>query len=524
MEVDNSQLDWLPLARQLVKGVADLFELLTLGGQEPTPEEYIKLLQAAHRLEQFSGSAQSRSTHLSQHKLWHDLRNLVGNIMGYSELIQEQPDLSQQALDQIDKVLLICQQVLRHEAEHITEEMPAISLPNHTSTETGTILIVDDQVDSRELLKHHLLQDQHTVLEAADGLQMFDVLAEHEVDLILLDLILPAQHGDALILQLKSDEALRAIPVIVVSGNKDTERVIRCIEQGAEDYLFKPFNSVLLRARINAGIERKRWYDKEQQYRQELERNQLFIRSVFGRYLSKEIVETLLENPDGLDLGGAQREVTVLMVDISGFTSIAERLPPQRVVKLLNNYLGAMADIVMEHNGTVDEFIGDAVLAIFGAPISRSDDGERAIKCALAMQEAIPLINELNRDEGLPEIEVGISINTGQVIAGNIGSKNRAKYGVVGHTVNQTARIEDHCLPGTILISEATLNCTHAFISVNNSRTIRAKGILKAIRVYEIVDLAPSAYQSSAYQANINQTGSLPGATTPSTPSINQGE
>jgi class 3 adenylate cyclase len=297
--------------------------------------------------------------------------------------------------------------------------------------------------------------------------------------------------GHELLARLKNHPQWRAIPVIVVSGNKDKEGVIRCIEAGAEDYLFKPFNPVLLQARICAGIERKRWHDKEQQLRDELEKNHRFIRQVFGRYLSNEIVDRLLENPDGLDLGGTQTKVTVMMADIRGFTAIAEKLAPPRVVRLLNNYLGAMSEIIMKHNGTVDEFIGDAILAIFGAPINRPDDTDRAIRCALEMQQAMTTVNAKNRAENLPEIAMGISLNTGTVVAGNIGSEQRTKYGVVGHTVNQTARIEDHCPAGAILISEATLADAKSLLSIGSAKTIQAKGILKAFTIYQLTAMAP---------------------------------
>jgi class 3 adenylate cyclase len=180
-----------------------------------------------------------------------------------------------------------------------------------------------------------------------------------------------------------------------------------------------------------------------------------------------------------------------MMADIRGFTAIAEKLAPPRVVRLLNNYLGAMSEIIMKHNGTVDEFIGDAILAIFGAPINRPDDTDRAIRCALEMQQAMTTVNAKNRAENLPEIAMGISLNTGTVVAGNIGSEQRTKYGVVGHTVNQTARIEDHCPAGAILISEATLADAKSLLSIGSAKTIQAKGILKAFTIYQLTAMAP---------------------------------
>ena len=479
--------DWMPLSKQLVQSVADLFEQHTQQNQDQFESDFSKLLAAAARLEDFS-----RESHgMDNSKLWHELRNLVGTIRGYSELILEETDVTVIMEEPLQHILQLCNHILRADGEPAVTVTPLRRTPA-LNRQTGTILVVDDQESSREILSRYLQNEEHKVLEAASGEQMFAMLERHTVDVILLDLILPEMDGDELLARLKLDERWRALPVVVVSGSKDTERVIRCIETGAEDYLFKPFNPTLLRARISASVERKRWHDKEELYRRELERNQRFIRKVFGRYLSEEIVANLLENPDGLDLGGVQRKVTVLMADISGFTTIAEQLPPERVVRLLNNYLGTMSDIIMQYNGTVDEFIGDAILAIFGAPMTRHDDSDRAVNCALAMQEAMAEINQRNRLENLPEITMGISINTGPVVAGNIGSEKRAKYGVVGHTVNQTARIEEHCGPGSVLISEGTLKDCKSILSIGKSKTIKAKGILQAIKIFELTGVAPA--------------------------------
>lgn len=492
-------LNWLPQSLQLVESIADLFEIYASEHDDVLDSDYRKLLNVAQKLEVFTeqcNSAANGGLAINASNTRHDLRNHLGAIMGYSQLIQEELQPPSSFIAHIDNILQLCQQLLEQDDTLFPTPAPTEELESATrppATATGTILIVDDQAESREILRRYLQSDQHQVLEAGDGKHMFQVLQLQDVDLILLDLILPEMDGDELLHQLKKNPDLRAIPVIVVSGNKNTQRVIRCIEEGAEDYLFKPFNPTLLRARISAGVERKRWHDKEQQYRHELERNQRFIRKVFGRYLSEEIVATLLENPDGLDLGGVQRKVTILMADIRGFSTIAEQLPPQRVVRLLNNYLGTMSEIIMKYHGTVDEFIGDAILAIFGAPISREDDSDRAIRCALEMQHAMLDINSKNRMENLPEISMGISIHTGPVVAGNIGSEKRAKYGVVGHTVNQTARIEQHCAAGGILISEATLMDSRAMLSIGGSETIQAKGILKAINIYQLDSVAPAA-------------------------------
>lgn len=414
----------------------------------------------------------------------HDLRNLVGALQGYSELICE--DFSQENNPKLVKLL---ERLAKHSSKMAQAEQSPTSTESSAAVmqSSGTILAVDDTEENRDLLSRYLRRNGHTVITASSGPQALEILQSTTVDTILLDLIMPEMDGHEVLHQVKSNDELRSIPVIVISGMQDTQGIIRCIEAGADDYLFKPFNSVLLQARIQAGLERKRWLDKEQAYRDQLERSQRFIRHTFGRYVSDEIVENLLEKPEGLKLGGDQREVTILMADIRGFTSICEQLEPNRVVKLLNIYLGAMSDIIIEHLGTIDEFIGDAILAIFGAPTSREDDAVRALQCALAMQEAISEINKTNLSEQLPEISIGIAINTGTVIAGNIGSERRSKYGVVGHAVNLTARIEDHCQSGEILISESTLSAVKQPLNIGRSERVTAKGINQPVAIYELI-------------------------------------
>jgi adenylate cyclase len=490
----NQAPNWHPIAIRIVVDITRLFSEYSSLHEDVLDTDFCKLLNLANKLEQFCGNYKTIYRGDSD-KLWHDLRNLIGSIQGYSELLQDDIDESHYPgiPEQLQGICTNCNQFFQQESDTGKYSRSPKIRP---TGEPGTILIVDDQAESREILARYLLQDKHRVVEAASGVIMFDRLSSEEVDLILLDLILPEMDGFQLLQRLKQHNIWRAIPVIVVSGMKDTERVISCIEAGAEDYLFKPFNPVLLQARISAGVERKRWHDREEKYRKELELNQRFIRKVFGRYVSEEIVDALLENPDGLDLGGVQRKVTVLMADIRGFTTICEQLPPHRVVRLLNNYLGGMADIIMKYSGTVDEFIGDAILAIFGAPVRRHDDSDRAICCALEMQQALEGINQRNKLEDLPQIEIGISLNTGLVVAGNIGSEKRTKYGVVGHTVNQTARIEEQCPAGSIYISEATLNDSQSLLSIGLGKTIQAKGILQAITVYELTNLSPAALSS----------------------------
>jgi adenylate cyclase len=218
----------------------------------------------------------------------------------------------------------------------------------------------------------------------------------------------------------------------------------------------------------------------------ELDRRNQFIRKTFGRYTSDEIVDAILDAPNGLKLGGEKREVTLLMSDIRGFTALAERLEPAEVVALLNHYLSVMVELIHRLGGNIDEIIGDAILVIFGAPLVMPDAARRAVRCALEMQKAMDGVNQYNLQEGWPEIEMGIALHTGDVVVGNIGSTKRSKYAVVGQTVNLTARIESFTVGGQVLISPALIRAADPDLILGNEVEVNAKGMQEAIRCREL--------------------------------------
>ncbi len=213
------------------------------------------------------------------------------------------------------------------------------------------------------------------------------------------------------------------------------------------------------------------------------------IRHTFGRYLTDEVVATLLETPEGRKMGGERRKITILTSDLRGFTSLSERLPPERVVSILNIYLEAMADAITYHQGTIDEFMGDGILVLFGAPTQRDDDAKRAVACAISMQQAMAGVNRQMQALNLPDLEMGIGINTGEVVVGNIGSQKRTKYGVVGSQVNLTYRIESYTVGGQILISESTRAEVGDILKIDGAQQVSPKGVKEPISIYSIVGI-----------------------------------
>jgi adenylate cyclase len=219
----------------------------------------------------------------------------------------------------------------------------------------------------------------------------------------------------------------------------------------------------------------------------QLEHRNQFIRETFGRYTSDDIVGVLLDMPEGLKLGGEKREITLLMSDLRGFTALAERLEATEVVALLNHYLSIMVELIHQSGGTIDEIIGDAIFVLFGAPLVMPDAAQRAVRCALEMQKGMRAVNEYNLKQGWPEIEMGIALHTGEVVVGNIGSIKRSKYGVVGRTVNLTARIESFSVGGQVLVSPTLIRAAERGLILGEEIYVLAKGMREPLKCRELL-------------------------------------
>jgi len=211
-----------------------------------------------------------------------------------------------------------------------------------------------------------------------------------------------------------------------------------------------------------------------------------FIRDTFGRYVTQEVVKRLLESKEALEMGGEIREVTILMSDLRGFTALTADMDPEDVITFLNRYLGKMIEILLDNRAIIDEIIGDGILAFFGAPEPLEDHPARAVACALAMQEAMEEINALNEIDGLPHLEMGVSVNTGSVVVGNIGSERRTKYSVVGSHVNFTSRIDAYAVGGQVLISSSTYERVKDLLEVGKIIQAEMKGVSGVVTIYEV--------------------------------------
>ena len=217
-----------------------------------------------------------------------------------------------------------------------------------------------------------------------------------------------------------------------------------------------------------------------------------FLRDTFGRYYSDKILDEILDPKESQKLGGKRETLTMLMSDIRGFTTLSQSLPPEELVKLLNRYLGEMTEIILRYDGIIDEFIGDAILAFFGMNEHEKDHASRAAACAISMQNALIRLTQELEAEGYPRIEMGIGINTGSVVVGNIGSPKRMKFGIVGAAINATARIESNTIGGQILIGRSTYELIESQARTEFKYAFHAKGMKDPIEIYSLVGLDTS--------------------------------
>ncbi len=348
------------------------------------------------------------------------------------------------------------------------------------------ILIVDDVPKNIQVLGSILMSRSYNISFAPNGFEAIELALTNELDLILLDVMMPGIDGFETCRRLKQNPETKDIPVIFMTALSDTSDKVQGFEAGAVDYITKPYEAEEVLARVNTHLKIRTLEKTLEERIKDLELHNNFIRRTFGRYLSDEVVANLLQTPEGLVVGGDELDVTILMSDIRGFSSITENLRPEQVVSMLNMYLSAMTDVIIKYEGTIDEFIGDAILVIFGAPIRQEDHADRAVACAIEMQQAIDKLNEDYINAGHPSVEIGIGINTGEVIVGNIGSAKRAKYGVVGRNVNIVSRIESYTVGRQILISDSTKMAGKGIMEIQNSIKVNPKGVKEPIMLHDI--------------------------------------
>lgn len=336
----------------------------------------------------------------------------------------------------------------------------------------GHLLVVDDNKVNRILLARGLEGQGHKVETADNGKQALEKLRADSFDLVLLDIEMPEMDGYQVLERCLQDDELRNIPIIMTSSLDEIKSVVKCVELGAEDYLNKPVNPVLLRARVNASLEKKRLRDQQ--------------RKLIRTFATKEVAEELLKT--GFSLGGSFVTASVMFADIRSFTTITESRPPAEIIEMLNDYYALMFEAITGQGGSVNQMIGDGLMAIFGAPVYYEDHRERAVRAAREMLELLAAFNQEQAALDRPQIKIGVGIATGKVIAGFTGTQHRATYTCIGDTVNLAARIESHTKVADrpILIDQYTSEGLSNDVEVEALGPMLFKGKQQPIHIFAV--------------------------------------
>ena len=384
-------------------------------------------------------------------------------------------------------------------ATHAAAAVHALS--GAARAEAGAILVVDDNEANRAMLGRRLEREGHRVQLAAGGREALERLREQRVDLVLLDVMMPDMDGYEVLQQLKADAALRDIPVLMISALDEIESVVRCIELGAEDYLPKPFDPVLLRARIGACLEKKRLRDREAVHLHELAQwnrtleqrvaEQVSLVERLGRlkrFFSPQLAELIVAGGADDPLKTHRREVTVCFLDLRGFTAFAEAAEPEEVMAVLREYHAEMGKLIVEHEGTLERFTGDGMMVFFNDPVQVANPGERAVRMALAMRERVVGLVEKWRGLGY-ELDLGIGIAQGYATIGAIGFEGRWDYGAIGSVTNLASRLCGTAKPGQILVAKRVLVAIADLLEVEPVGELTLKGFQRPIPAFSVIGL-----------------------------------
>lgn len=334
------------------------------------------------------------------------------------------------------------------------------------------LLIVDDNRVNRILLARAVEQLGHLIETADNGRQALEKLRAGSFDLVLLDIEMPEMDGYQVLETCLQDTELRNIPIIMTTSLDEIDSVIKCVGLGAEDYLNKPVNPILLRARVNASLEKKRLRDEH--------------RRLIRTFTDKDVADELMRQ--GFSLGGKHTVISSMFCDIRNFTTMTEANAPEDVIDLINQYYQIVIDTVQAHGGNANQMQGDGLMSFFGAPVYYPDHAQRAVNSALDICKQLAAFNIEQGKKGGLQIEVGVGIATGQVVAGYAGTQTRATYICVGDTVNLSSRLESHTkvVKKKIVIDENTRKHLDASIEVESLGEELFKGKTIPVQVYSV--------------------------------------
>jgi len=443
-------------------------------------------------------------------RLQHEVRTPISQIIGYADLLEEElgdrgagelaPDLeriraaARRLLDLADGKLLeeepdagapplpepVAEPGAEPDAPAGAEADPAAAGPR--------LLVVEADPNDRDLLVRRLERQGFTVVVAADGIEALRRIDAEPFDCVLLELLLPGMNGLEVLERARRRFSRPELPVIVTSILSGSADVAEAIRRGANDHVTKPLDVPVLAARVEAQLETHAQARQVARFARQMEFRSSFIRQALGRDVSDEMLLETTERPGGLDLGAQRRRTLALCADVKGTRARAQELPPADHAAVLSGALQAMQDVVERYRGLVQDVIGDSVVALFGFPLERPDDAERAVACAVALQLAIEDLSERNRRVGLPAVEVGVGVASGDTVLVGFGRDQNLRYEAVGEPPRRAPRIEAHAQGGEVWVDAATLEAAGDGVQSDLEGTL-ADGT-ETVRIHRVLGLA----------------------------------
>ena len=356
----------------------------------------------------------------------------------------------------------------------------------------AALLVVDDNEDNRYTLTRRLKREGYTNLTTAnDGKQALELLQSKKFDLMLLDIMMPELNGYQVLEHLKADADLGDLPVIMISAVGEVESVVRCIELGAEDYLPKPFDATLLRARVGASLEKKALRDEVREMNKNLEKRvqeQVTQLDRLGRlkgFFSPQLAESIISGGGEDLLKTHRREVVVVFLDLRGFTAFTDGSEPEEVMAVLGEYHLLMGQLIMAHEGTLERFAGDGLMIFFNDPIKLENPIANAVKMALEMQAQFVALRAGWKKRGY-DLDLGIGIAQGFATLGAIGFEGRWDYACIGSVTNLAARLCNEAKGGQILTNQKTLARVEESAQAEPLGELTLKGIAQPVQAFNV--------------------------------------
>lgn len=354
---------------------------------------------------------------------------------------------------------------------------------NNRGKKTPLILVVDDDWMNREVMEAHLQGADYDVMVAHNGEKALELAFERPPDLVLLDVRMQGISGYEVCQQLKAREVTKYAPVVIVTALEGEEDKLKAIKAGADDFISKPFTSLMMLTRVKSLLRIKRLHD-------ELEERNTLLRHVFKRYVNEEIAETILADPENnLKLGGETRPITVFFSDIRGFTAFSEHYRAGDVLALLNHFFKELTEVIFRHHGTFDKYVGDEIMAFFGAPVVMGDDTLNAVRAALEMQQVFNRLKDAIPRDDVKRLGLGIGLHSGDAAVGNVGSERVMSYTVIGDTVNTGHRLQQVAESGITLLSEATYQLVADSVIATPLKPIPLRGKREPLMIYRLEGL-----------------------------------